>query len=373
MKIASIVDSPVSLMYAAAVSRVLRQKHTEILVNIGPHTAFFQARAHFEHVDLLEPEVSLEIGSGASSAPFGELLNRLERFLLDLRPDLVMVRGDSGAALAAALAAARQYIPVAQLEAGVRSYSKRLPHELNQVLTDHLADVLFCRSHLAAQQLAAEGILSWVHNSGDIELDIIDQYLPVARQHSSILQRIGLYPGYYLLTALHSAALSSEPDVLHHVTRAFNTIREPIVFPMSAQLRAAFDRFDLVLAPHVLAIEPVGYLDLLSLAAQARAILTDNQVVQREAYHLAVPCITLCDSTEVRETVATGWNCLVGSQTDRIIDAVRDFLPPIDHPLLFGDGHAAEQIATVLSAQPVVFGQNYDRVVAPLLTDATVM
>jgi UDP-GlcNAc3NAcA epimerase len=367
MKIVSLVDSPAEFIRATALSRVLRQKHREILVHTGPHTEFFQARTYFEHIELLEPEVSLELAPNSQSLSFGEMQVRLERALLDLSPDLMIVCGNSNATLAGALAAARHFIPVARLTAGVRSYNKRQPEELNRVLTDRLADVLFCDTSVAVQRLAEEGVASGVHYSGDITLDVVQQQLPMAQRYSSILQRVGLYPGYYLLAALRSNVPLQEPRHLQSIVKAFNSIREPIIFPMSAQVRAAFDQSDVVLAPHVLAIDPLGYLDMLSLEMRARTIITDADSVQREAYHLAVPCITLRDDTEVRETVDANWNCLVGSEPERIVDAVRNFLPPIEHPLLFGDGHAAEKIADVLCAQPIVFGQNYDRVNVTLL------
>jgi UDP-GlcNAc3NAcA epimerase len=372
MKIVSLVDSSAGFMHATALSRALRRRHLETLVHVGPHTEFFHVRACLEHVDLVEPDLNLELGTNAHAVSLGEMLIRLERILVDLRPEVVIVRGDSQATLAGALAAARNFIPVARLEAGIRSYHKRRPAELNRALADRLADVLFCDTDLAVQRLAEEGIASGVHCSGAVGFDMLKQHLPLARQYSSILQRVGLYPGYYLLAVMHSAVSAQEQAYLRSVIKALNTIREPIVFPMSAQLRTALDKLDVPLAPHVLAIDPLGYLDMLNLEAHARAILTDVDQAQREAYHLTVPCITLCDDTEVRETVDAGWNRLVGGQTDRIVDAVRDFLPPIDHPLLFGDGHAADYIADTLSAQPIVFGQNYDRVAVPLLADMAV-
>jgi UDP-N-acetylglucosamine 2-epimerase len=362
MKIASLVDSYSDFIQAATVSRVLRRNHREILVHAGPHDGFFQARTYFEHLDLAEPEVNLELGVGTSSVSLGVLLARVERVLLDLRPDLVIVRGNSPTALAGALAAARQSIPVARLDAGVRAYHKRLPEELNNVLADRLADVLFCNTRAAVLRLAEEGIVSGVHFTGDIALDTVEHYRPLARLHSTILQRVGLYRGYYVLAVVQHIDQAAHPDYLFNLVKAFNSIREPIIFPLSAQARVALAQINLTLAPHVLPIDPIGYLDMLSLVEHARAIVTDVDRLQREAYCLAVPCITVCDETEVGETVDVGWNRLVGDETDRITEAVRDFLPPIDHPPLFGHGDAAEQITEVLSAQPIVFGQNYDRV-----------
>lgn len=367
MKIVSCVDGFADFIQATALGRALRHQHREILLNAGSHLEFSKARAYFEHIDLLTPEVQLELGKNPQNPPFGELLMRLERAFRELRPDLVIVRGDSDAALAEALAAARQLIPVARLGAGVRANAKRRPSELNNVLADRLADVLFCDTQTAAQRLAEEGILSGVHVSGDVMLDVVQQQLPLARQRSSILQRVGLCPGYYLLAVLRSTAPLQEPREVHSVIKAFNSIREPIIFPVSLAQRTVFERLDLTLAPHVLTIDPLDYLDMLNLKASARAVITDVESVQREAYSLGVPCITLRDETEVPETVLAGWNRLVGSEAARIVDAVHDFLPPAEHPLLFGDGRAAEQIAAVLSSRPIVFGQNYDRVSEPLL------
>jgi UDP-N-acetylglucosamine 2-epimerase len=274
----------------------------------------------------------------------------------------VIVHGRSTTALAGALAASRQAIPVARLDAGVRAYNKRLPEELNSVLADRLADVLFCNTYAAVQRLAKEGIVSGVHFSGDVMLDAVKQYLPTARLQSSILQRVGLYPGYYVLAVVEQANNIEQPHYLGGIVRALNSIREPIIFPLSTQARVALDQIDLTLAPHVLPIDPVGYLDMLSLAANARVIITDVSSLQREAYCVAVGCVTVCDETEVGETVDAGWNQLVGGEAVRITEAVRDFLPPTEHPPLFGSGDAAEQITQVLSTRPVIFGQNYDRV-----------
>lgn len=359
MKILSLVDSSVDFLHATLLSRALRRKHPETLVHAGPHTDFFQARTHLEHIDLLEPDINLELHTNPHGVSFGEMLNRLERVFGDIRPDLVVVRGDSSVALGGALISAQNCIPVARLDAGARTYSKRAPHELNRMLLDRLADILFCSSNLAVQRLAAEGIVSGVHWSGDLGLDIVAQQLPMAREYSTVLQRIGLCPGYYLFAVLKPA----EQDATHlrNVVKALNAIREPIVFPLSAQLRSTCERLDLAFASHVLAIDSLGYLDTLNLEAHARAIITDVDSVQRDAYHLAVPCITLTAETEMRETVDAGWNCLVGDNPDQVVAVARDFLPALEHPPVYGVGHAAEYIVEVLSSQPVTFGQNYDR------------
>jgi UDP-GlcNAc3NAcA epimerase len=367
MKIASLVDSYSDFIQAATVSRVLRRNHREILVHAGPHDGFFQARTYFEHLELAEPEVNLELGAGTSGVSLGVLLARVERVLLDLRPDLVIVRGNSPTALAGALAAARQSIPVARLDAGVRAYHKRLPEELNNVLADRLADVLFCNTRAAVLRLAEEGIVSGVHFTGDIALDTVEYYRPLARLHSTILQRVGLYRGYYVLAVVQHIDQAAHPDYLFKLVKALNSIREPIIFPLSDQARVALAQANLTLAPHVLPIDPIGYLDMLSLVEHARAIVTDVERLQREAYLLGVPCITVSEETDLPETRLMGWNELVGTHPDRIIAAVRDFLPPVERPPVFGDGHAAERIGEILATQPIEFGGNYTRVAADLL------
>ena len=264
--------------------------------------------------------------------------------MLDTKPDAVIIRGDTNSTLVGALVASKLHIPLIHIEAGERSYNKGMPEEINRLVADRLADVLFCVTQTAVRHLAEEGIVRGVHFSGDVMLDALQQNLPVAQRESTILARVGLHPGYYLLATVHRAYNTDDPDNLRGIVAAFNAIREPIVFPVHPRTRSAIERLGLTFAPHVLAIEPVGYLDMLMLESNARAILTDSGGVQREAYFLSVPCITLRTETELIETVQTGWNTLVGTQTDRIMATVRDFLPPVEHPPLFGDGHAAERI-----------------------------
>jgi UDP-N-acetylglucosamine 2-epimerase len=201
-------------------------------------------------------------------------------------------------------------------------------------------------------------------------LDALQQNLAIARKESTILQRVGLPAGVYLLATVHRASNTDDALNLRNIISAFNAIREPIVFPVHPRTRAAIERAGLQLAPHVLGIDPVGYLDMLALESQARAILTDSGGVQREAYFLQKPCITLREETELMETVTAGWNCLVGTRPDRIVATVRDFEPPSEYPLLFGDGHAAERIGALIDAAPIEFGQNYDRSITSLAAQA---
>jgi UDP-N-acetylglucosamine 2-epimerase len=366
MKIVSIVGARPEFIQAAPVSRALRRQHREILIHTGQHYDYRMSRVFFEHLQLPDPDIDLEVGSGSHGEQTGEMLMSLEHALLDVKPDCVIIRGDTNSTLVGALAAAKMHIPLVHIEAGERSYNKRMPEEINRLVADRLSDLLFCVTRTAVRHLAEEGIVSGVHFSGDVMLDALQQNLPVARTTSTILSRIGLHAGYYLLATVHRAVNTDNPENLRSIVGAFNAIREPIVFPVHPRTRAAIDRLGLAFAPHVLAIEPVGYLDMLLLESNARAILTDSGGVQREAYFLAIPCITLRDETELHETVEAGWNQLVGTNPEQIIATARDFMPPVEHPLLFGDGHAAERITDIISHSALEFGQNYDRVAVSL-------
>jgi UDP-N-acetylglucosamine 2-epimerase len=365
MRFVSIVGARPEFIQAAPVSRVLRRQHQEILIHTGQHYDYRMSRVFFEHLQLPEPDIDLEVGSGSHGEQTGEMLARLEHALLDVKPDAAIIRGDTNSTLVGALAASKLHIPLIHIEAGERSYNKRMPEEVNRLVADRLADMLFCVTQTAVQHLAEEGIIAGVYFSGDVMLDALQQNLPVARAESTILSRIGLPAGYYLLATVHRASNTDSPDNLRRIVSAFNAIREPIVFPVHPRTRAVIDRLGLSFAPHVLAIEPVGYLDMLALESNARAILTDSGGVQREAYFLAVPCVTLREETELTETVQAGWNQLVGAQPERIIETVRDFVPPADHPPLFGDGHAAERIVERMTDGALRFGLNYDRLAAP--------
>ena len=366
MRFVSVVGARPEFIQAAPVSRVLRRQHQEVLIHTGQHYDYRMSRVFFEHLQLPEPDIDLEVGSGSHGGQTGEMLARMERALLDVKPDAVIIRGDTNSTLVGALAASKLHIPLVHVEAGERSYNKRMPEEINRLVADRLADMLFCVTQTAVQHLAEEGIVGGVYFSGDVMLDALQQNLPVARAKSTILSRIGLPAGCYLLATVHRASNTDDPANLRQIVSAFNAIREPIVFPVHPRTRSVIDRLELSFAPHVLPIEPVGYLDMLALESNARAILTDSGGVQREAYFLAVPCITLRDETELTETVQVGWNRLVGARPESIIETVRNFVPPADHPPLFGDGHAAERIVDRMADGTLGFGQNYDRVATPL-------
>jgi len=362
LKIVSIVGARPEFIQAAPVSRALRQEHHEVLVHTGQHYDDRMSRIFFEDLDLPQPDYNLGVGSGPHGRQTGEMMARLEEVLFREQPDLVIVRGDTNSTLAGALAAAKLHIPLAHIEAGERSFNKRMPEEINRLVADRLADLHFCITRRAVQHLDREGITEGVFFVGDVMLDAVRIYLPRALERApTLLEQFGLSPGGYLLVTVHRAGNTDSPHRLAGILAGLNAIPEPILFPVHPRTRQAIHRYSLQSADHVRLIEPVGYLDMLALEAHARMILTDSGGVQREAYFLGIPCLTLREETELMETVEVGWNLLVGTDPRRIVEAWRSFCPRGPRPPLFGDGHAAERIAAVLRQAPPRFGQHYRR------------
>jgi len=368
MKIASIVGAHLDFVQALPISQLLRAQHTETLIYPGRYSDFHVARGYVEHLGIPQPDVNLDINLADWDRSFANMLSRLERTLIERQPDLVIVRGGDVPAMAGALAAARLQIPLAHIDGGRRAYCKRGPEEINRLVADRLADWVFCSSVMAQQRLAGEGVCDGVVVSGDVLLDVTQRYVPLAHLHSTVLSRLGLPSGVYLLAMISRTDTVKDPARLREIIRAFNAIREPIVLPCELHLRQALDQLGMTLASHILPIEPVGYLDRLQLIGESRAVLTDQDEIQREAYFLSIPCVTVRDTTESPETVNAGWNRLVGTQLDQIVNTVRDFQPPLDHPPIYGDGHAAERIVDVLNGQPIQFGHNYGHAPLSLLS-----
>lgn len=350
MKVLSIVGARPEFIQAAPVSRELRRRHREVLVHTGQHYDYLMSRVFFQELCIAEPDHNLGVGSGSHGRQTGEMLARLEEVIVTERPDWVIVRGDTNSTLAGALAAAKLHIPIAHVEAGARSFNREMPEEVNRLLTDRVADLLFCIAPSAVDNLAAEGITSGVHYVGDVMYDAVLHSLPVALRKSDVLRRLKLSPKQYVLSTVHRAANTDNAANLRNVVTALNALEETVVFPVHPRTRRALESLDLGFAPHVLAIDPVGYLDMLVLEREARVIVTDSGGVTREAYFLEVPCITLREETEHVETVAHGWNTLVGTDPGRILEAVRSFRATGPHPAIYGDGAAAQKIVSILEA-----------------------
>lgn len=353
MKIVTVVGARPQFVKAAPVSTALRQHHTEVLVHTGQHYDREMSDLFFEELAIPRPDHELGVGSGAHGWQTGQMLIRIEAVLQAERPDGMLVYGDTNSTLAGALAAAKLGIPVAHVEAGLRSFNRAMPEEHNRVLADHCADLLFCPTQTAVDLLHAEGITRGVHLVGDVMVDAALQFAEVARGRSTILKKLGLTPKTYALATLHRPYNTDDPARLREVLMALDTLDMPVVFPLHPRTRARLADMN-NLQPstfNLRPIDPVGYLDMLTLEQSAALILTDSGGVQKEAYFFAVPCITLRPETEWVETVAAGWNRLAWGDAAAVVAAAQRPWPAEPPPPAFGDGHAAEKIVRVLEAE----------------------
>jgi len=349
-KIVTIVGARPQFIKAAAVSRVLRERYHEVLVHTGQHYDYEMSGIFFDGLELPKPDVNLGVGSGSHGAQTGAMLKSVEDVLLAERPDWLLIYGDTNSTLAGAVAASKLSVRVAHVEAGLRSFNRRMPEEVNRVVADHLSDLLLCPSQIAVTNLAAEGISKNVHITGDVMLDVLNwarQRLSAAP--SGILGRLGLTAKRYLLATVHRSENTDDPARLSGIVNAFNAINEPIVFPVHPRARKVMSQSGCVLAPHVQLIDPLSYLDMVALTGSARLALTDSGGLQKEAYWMGVPCVTLRDETEWVETVDAGWNTLVSADAQKIEQAVRSFAPAGAPPALYGDGAAAVKCVDLLS------------------------
>jgi UDP-N-acetylglucosamine 2-epimerase len=280
------------------------------------------------------------------------MLERLEPVMEQEAPDWVVVFGDANSTLAGALAAAKLNLPLAHVEAGLRSFDRSMPEETNRIVADHVAGLLFAPTQTAIDHLTREGLSERAHLTGDIMYDSLLQHAERAEAQSDVLARLGLERGGYALATVHRAANTDDPAALERLIDALSLLDGPIVFPMHPRARLALSRSDLETPPSVRVIEPVGYLDMLSLERHARVVLTDSGGVQKEAYLLAVPCVTLRQETEWPETLEGGWNVLAGTDPDRIVEAAARSKPAAEPPKVFGDGQSARRMIELLEHDP---------------------
>jgi UDP-N-acetylglucosamine 2-epimerase len=354
MRLITVIGNRPQFVKAAAVSNLVREQHEELLVHTGQHYDDELSRIFFDELGVPPPARQLGVGSGSLTSQTARMLAALEPELRDLEPDLVLVYGDTNSTLAGALAAAQLRVPVAHVEAGMRSFDRTMPEELNRVLTDHASDVLLCSTETAVDNLAAEGIAGDVHLVGDVMADVALAFAPVAERRSEALEDHGVEPRGFLLVTAHRAGNVDDPARLERLVELLEALPLPTVFPLHPRTRARLESADLLgrleAAPHLRLAPPLGYIDFLALSRAARAILTDSGGVQKEAYLLGTPCVTLRDTTEWVETVDAGWNVLVDLDRDAALAALERPAPAGERPELYGGGRAGERIRDVLGA-----------------------
>ena len=355
MKIVSVVGARPQFIKAAPVGQALKEAgHDEILVHTGQHYDYGMSQVFFDELNISEPDINLEVGSGQHGWQTAQMLISIEEVLLREEPDWVLVYGDTNSTLAGALAAVKLRMPLAHVEAGLRSFNREMPEEHNRVLTDHCSDLLFCPTQTAVDNLAKEAITRGVNLVGDTMYDAVLQFAEIAESHSTILQALGLKAKEYLLATLHRPYNTDVPANLNSILAAFLEIKEPIVFSVHPRTRQKIASLDNPLESQlensgVKILDPVGYLDMLVLEQHARLVLTDSGGMQKEAYFFGVPCITLRPETEWVETVEAGWNVVVGSDRSLIVEKAGNLQPPSQSQRqIFGDGHAGKLIARAL-------------------------
>ena len=353
MPIVTIVGNRPQFIKAAAVSGRLRETNDEVIVHTGQHHDDQLSRIFFEELGVPAPDHQLHALSGTNTAQTARILAELEPILAAVGPELVMVYGDTNSTLAGALAAALAGLPLAHVEAGMRSFDRSMPEELNRVLVDHASDLLLCSTATAVGNLERESVRGATHLVGDVMADVSMAFQQLARERSTALAERGLEPASYLLVTAHRAGNVDPPERLRRLVELLESLPRPLVFPVHPRTRRRLEEEGLLerLAPAdgLELAPPLGYLDFLELARNARAVLTDSGGVQKEAYLLGVPCVTLRDTTEWVETVDAGWNVLVDLDRDAALAAL-DRRPPAERPELYGGGHAAERVRDVVSA-----------------------
>jgi len=350
MKIVSIVGARPQFIKCAPLSREIRKHHQEILVHTGQHYDPEMSAIFFDELSLPHPDYHLGVGSGSHGTQTGAILAGTEQVLITEDPDLVVVYGDTNSTLAGALAAAKLHIPVAHVEAGLRSFDRSMPEEINRVVADHLSTLLFSPTKKSVDNLQAEGITEGVHQVGDVMKDALEFNRRTAAARSEIIEQTGISKGRYLALTVHRPSNTNSRDHLSEIIGALAESDMAVVFPIHPRTRKYLEEYGIFrhMPENILCIDPVGYLDMLQLMTHAHKILTDSGGVQKEAYLLGIPCITLRETTEWIETVEEGWNVLVGADRVKIRDAIVSFSPHKPRRDVFGPSGASGRISRIL-------------------------
>jgi UDP-GlcNAc3NAcA epimerase len=346
MRVLTVVGNRPQFIKAAAVSGPLRAAHEEILVHTGQHYDEALSSIFFSELGLAEPEHELGIGGGSNTSQTARMLAALEPLLQQETPDAVLVYGDTNSTLAGALAGAQRGVPVAHVEAGMRSFDRAMPEELNRVLCDHMSALLLCASEASAENLREESARGEIRVVGDVMIDVAFKWGSAGAVNSEALAAYDLVPGSYLLLTAHRAGNVDDPERLRALVEIIAALRAPLLFPVHPRTRARLHDAGLLaeleLLDGVRLCDPLGYVEFNALVRGARAVLTDSGGVQKEAYLAGVPCVTLRPNTEWVETVESGWNTLADLDVGSVLRALERPLPR-SHPQLYGDGKAAER------------------------------
>jgi UDP-GlcNAc3NAcA epimerase len=348
VRVLTVIGNRPQFIKAAAVSHRLRDSADEVLVHTGQHYDAELSAIFFSELGLPRPEHHLSLGGGSNTAQTARMLAALERLLAEEGPDLVLVYGDTNSTLAGALGAAQAGVPVAHVEAGMRSFDRAMPEELNRVLADHAASLLLCSSETAAANLRAEGVAGRIELVGDVMVDVALLLGPRAAARTEVLEAHAVRSGEFLLVTAHRAGNVDDRERLERLVALIEALPGPVVLPLHPRTKARLEAAGLLdrLARARLT-PPLGYLEFTALLHHARAVLTDSGGVQKEAYLAGTPCVTLRSTTEWTETIEAGWNVLVDLDAEAALAAL-ERIPPPERPPLYGDGRAGERVVAAL-------------------------
>lgn len=355
MKVVTIIGARPQFIKTAVVSRAFREHFPdlqEIIVHTGQHYDANMSDVFFRELDIPYPDHYLGIGGGTHGQNTGRMIESIETVLTATKPDYVLVYGDTDSTLAGAIAASKLHIPVAHIEAGLRSFNRFMPEEINRVLTDHVSQLLFTPTKTADQNLAREGIQgNSVHRVGDVMYDASLYYSKCMQGNKFILDKTSLDTKNYILATIHRAENTDYPDKLREIIRGLSGVTLTVVWPLHPRTRKCLTELQLSMPDNIKLIEPLGYLDMLMLEKHAKFIVTDSGGVQKEAYFHQVPCITVREETEWIETVEAGWNCLVGANAEKIVAALQGCHNTDGQlPALYGNGQAGLAIAKIIAS-----------------------
>ncbi|RLF50108.1 MAG: UDP-N-acetylglucosamine 2-epimerase (non-hydrolyzing) [Thermoplasmata archaeon] len=348
MKVISVVGARPQFVKVALVVKELAERGIEApIVHTGQHYDYEMSALFFKELEIPEPVVNLNVGSGTHAEQTSKMLLGLEKILLRERPHAIIVYGDTNSTLAGALSAAKLNITICHVEAGLRSYNRKMPEEINRIVSDHLSDVLFAPTRHALEILKREGLGDKAHMVGDVMYDVLLRYMDMSMS-STVVEKMGLEPKKYYLATVHRAENTDDPKRLSDIISALSALDLPVIFPAHPRTKKRMEEYGIKMDGSIRLVSPMSYLEFITLLRYAAKVLTDSGGVQKEAYVLGVPCITLRDETEWVETVEDGWNILVGASRDRIITAVAKFSPKGERKKHYGDGYAHKRIADVV-------------------------
>ena len=350
MKIVTVIGARPQFVKAAVVSQALKAAgHEEILINTGQHYDDNMAQVFFDEMGIPNPDYDLGVGSGTHASQTAASLVGIEEILIKEKPDWIIVFGDTNATIAGALAASKLHIKIAHIEAGLRSYNRRMPEEINRIVTDLISELRFVPTQVAVDNLQKEGITSGVHIVGDVMTDALLHFTPIAEEKSDILERHRLESGSFILLTIHRPSNADDDTRFKHILEVVSSVDKTIVFPVHPRSRERVTRLLKDVNRSVLTIDPVGYLDMMLLEKNAHTIITDSGGVQKEAYLHKTPCLTVRNETEWVETVEDGWNILVGETVESIPGLVLDFPKPRQWKPHYGPGDSASRIVELLN------------------------